>query len=99
MTGRRSCAVYYHAGSSAARLDGAYDGRNGAARCRTVPRLHGERSDRHAAECYGVEPDAEQGSDLGGRVEPVHGERPGGDTITKYQFWDSTTDPASGHWW
>jgi beta-glucanase (GH16 family) len=21
-----------------------------------------------------------------------------GDTITKYQFWDSTTDPASGHW-
>ena len=23
---------------------------------------------------------------------------PDGDTITKYQFWDSTTDPASGHW-
>src|SRR5262249_42270293 len=21
-----------------------------------------------------------------------------GDTITKYQFWDSSTDPASGHW-
>ena len=21
-----------------------------------------------------------------------------GDTITNYQFWDSTTDPASGHW-
>ena len=21
-----------------------------------------------------------------------------GDAITKYQFWDSTTDPASGHW-
>jgi hypothetical protein len=21
-----------------------------------------------------------------------------GDAITKYQFWDSTADPASGHW-
>jgi hypothetical protein len=21
-----------------------------------------------------------------------------GDAITKYQFWDSTSDPASGHW-